>query len=200
MRLRVACSGLVYGVVLASCAGGGSAARVTATTTTVRPIRTTTSVPLPTTTARGVTTSTTARPVALPASVYKGVFASAFAAKSPGLKAQMNALPTVAAVLSLTYDQANNVVRADIASKILRAGTPRSVYDNEAWYLMHGMSTVWWNPNAVAVWERYDSVNLLPALHLTLDDVWNYECAPDLMAGFAASKAGQNDFNAHCVK
>ena len=112
----------------------------------------------------------------------------------------MNALPTVASVRSLAYDKNSNAVRLDVVSKITRSGTPRSVYDNEAWYLTHGVSTVWWNPNAVAAWEQYAAIGLLPALHLTLDDVWNYECPSDLMAAFAAAKAGQSDFIARCTK
>jgi len=201
MRMRTVWSGLVCVIVLASCGGGGSAPSASSSaTTTPQPIQTTTSRPVRTTTSRPITTSTTARPASTSSGFYKTVFAGAFAKKSAGLEAQMSALPTVAAVRSLTYDQGNNVVRLDVSSRITPAGTARSVYDNEAWYLMHGVSTVWWNPNAVAVWDQYENVSLLPALHLTLDKLWSYECSPALMVAFAAMKAGQNNFNTQCIK
>jgi len=111
----------------------------------------------------------------------------------------MQALPTVVAVRSFTYDQANNVVRLDLASKF--AGSGASESDGEAWYLVSGLSPAFWNSNAVGVVDRSGgTVNLLPALHLTLDGDRNYECPPDLLEAFAAKSAGQEQFNARCIK
>lgn len=159
------------------------------TTTTAR--ETTTTEARPTTTRATTTTAGPTTDLAL----FKEIFPPIFADNQAVVDA-IKSESTVEALIAFEYRPDPHEVYMDLASSYEGGADFHSIYDSQAWDLTQVMSLSYWGADFVKVVD----ISILPAWHLILDGELTYVCPGPLMADFASKSAGQQQFDAECIK
>jgi hypothetical protein len=107
---------------------------------------------------------------------------------------------TVEAIRDFAYDDQANVVTLDMLSSFAGPENFRSLFDSQAWDITSALSGWFWSPEVIdSLAARGVTVAMLPRFRFLLEDLLEYECSPEVMATFAAKRAGEQDFLASCV-
>lgn len=155
---------------------------------------------------RHLLTSTASAPAttrAVSPELAKSAIKAGFDAVQPQALDVLRQNPLIEAVRDLSYDTVSNTINLDVLSTFQSSpDNARDLYDEQAWQITSGISVLFWTQKYIDTLSQIPGggVALLPAFHIRMEDVLEYQCSPDQMVAIAAKSAGMQDFVAQCVK